>query len=109
MNSTPVEEAKDIADSSRLVPPYNPDAERPDDVYALHDIIPEVEFNAVPVNMFKSAKTQEDRLAVLPLKGSKWLKLQLSLAYAAPKPNKSTLCVFTISHFSWISYSSPLT
>ena len=79
-----VEEAKETADSTRLIPPYNVDAQRPQDVYALHDIIPEVELNALPVNAFKSAKTPQERYALLPHSRSDWVKLQLRLIYSAP-------------------------
>ncbi|KAI0354308.1 RNA polymerase I associated factor A49-like protein [Trametes cingulata] len=85
------EEAKATADSSRLVPPYNADAQNPGDVYALHDIIPEAEFNALPISAFKSAKSDKDRIALLPFSRSDWLKLQLKLIYSAPKPNKTDL------------------
>ncbi|KAI0742841.1 RNA polymerase I associated factor, A49-like protein [Daedaleopsis nitida] len=87
------EEAKATADSSRLIPPYNADAERPQDVYALNDIIPEAELNALPINAFKSAKTHEDRYGLLPFNRSDWVKLQLRLIYSAPKPNKTDLRV----------------
>ncbi|PIL25986.1 hypothetical protein GSI_11740 [Ganoderma sinense ZZ0214-1] len=85
------EEAKATADSSRLIPPYNEDAQRPQDVYALHDVIPEAEFNAIPVNAFKSAKTPQERYSLLPWSRSDWVKLQLRLIYSAPKPDKRDL------------------
>ena len=85
------EEAKATADSHRLIPPYNEDAERPQDVYSLHDIIPEAELNALPINAFKSAKTPQERYALLPYARSDWVQLQLRLVYAAPKPNKNDL------------------
>lgn len=87
------EEAKATADSSRLIPPYNEDAQRPHDVYALHDIIPEAEFNAIPVNAFKNANDMKDRYALLPWSRSDWVKLQLRLIYSAPKPDKRDLYV----------------
>ncbi|KAI0659646.1 RNA polymerase I associated factor A49-like protein [Cubamyces menziesii] len=85
------EEAKAAADSSRLIPPYNADAQSPKDVYALHDIIPEAEFNALPVSIFKASKSDKDALSHLPSNRSDWLKLQLKLIYSAPKPNKTEL------------------
>ncbi|KAI0369256.1 RNA polymerase I associated factor A49-like protein [Pilatotrama ljubarskyi] len=85
------EEAKATADSSRLIPPYNADAQTPGDVYALHDMIPEAEFNALPISAFKSAKSDRDRIALLPFNRSDWLKLQLKLVYSAPKLNKTEL------------------
>ena len=44
-----LEEAKATENSSRLIPPYDENASRPDDVYKLHDIIPEAEFNALSI------------------------------------------------------------
>lgn len=89
------DEAKATADSSRLIPPYNADAQSAKDVYALHDIIPEAEFNALPISAFKSAKSDRDRIALLPFNRSDWLKLQLKLIYSAPKANKTDLYVYT--------------
>ncbi|RDX40440.1 RNA polymerase I associated factor, A49-like protein [Polyporus arcularius HHB13444] len=92
------EEAKATADSSRLIPPYNADAQRPQDVYALHDIIPEAEYNALSIGAIKAAKTQPERLKLLPFDRSDWVKLQLRLIFAAPKPDKTELkTVFYIS------------
>ncbi|CDO68785.1 hypothetical protein BN946_scf184989.g51 [Trametes cinnabarina] len=85
------DQAKAAADSSRLIPPYNADAQSPDEVYGLHDIIPEAEFNALPVSTFKAAKSYHDRIALLPFNRSDWLKLQLKLIYSAPKANKTDL------------------
>ncbi|OSD00005.1 RNA polymerase I associated factor A49-like protein [Trametes coccinea BRFM310] len=85
------DEAKAAADSNRLIPPYHADAQSPEQVYDLHDIIPEVEFNALPVSAFKSAKSLQDRIALLPYNRSDWLKLQLKLIYSAPKANKTEL------------------
>ncbi|KAI1789709.1 RNA polymerase I associated factor, A49-like protein [Ganoderma leucocontextum] len=87
------EEAKATADSNRLIPPYNEDAQRPQDVYALHDVVPEAEFNAIPINAFKSAKTIQERYALLPWNRSDWVKLQLRLIYSAPKLDKRDLKV----------------
>ncbi|KAH9852921.1 RNA polymerase I associated factor A49-like protein [Lenzites betulinus] len=85
------DEAKATADSSRLIPPYNADAQSPKEVYALHDIIPEAEFNALPISAFKSAKSDKDRIALLPYSRSDWLRLQIKLIYSAPKANKTDL------------------
>lgn len=61
----------------------------------MHDIIPEAEFNALPISAFKSAKSDRDRIALLPFNRSDWLKLQLKLIYSAPKANKTDLHVYT--------------
>ncbi|RPD77153.1 RNA polymerase I associated factor, A49-like protein [Lentinus tigrinus ALCF2SS1-7] len=85
------EEAKATADSSRLIPPYNADAHRPQDVYALHDIIPEAEFNALSIGAIKSAKSLPDRFKLLPFDRSDWVKLQLRLIFSEGKPDKTEL------------------
>lgn len=89
---TPVtEEAKATADSSRLIPPYDESAIRPDDVYKLHDIIPEAEFNALSITSLKSAGSERERQAMLPYGRSNWVNQHLSLVYSTPKPNKTTI------------------
>ncbi|EPQ55866.1 RNA polymerase I associated factor, A49-like protein [Gloeophyllum trabeum ATCC 11539] len=85
------EEAKATADSSRLIPRYNGDAATPEDVYGLHDIIPELEWNALPISAFMAAQTQRDRVALLPYTRSTWVNQHLQLAFSAPKVNRSTL------------------
>ncbi|OBZ74745.1 DNA-directed RNA polymerase I subunit RPA49 [Grifola frondosa] len=88
-----LQQAKTSADSSRLVPPYNADAERPDDVYALHDIIPEAEFNAISIAAFKSADSNHERIALLPYKRSNWVNQHLHLLFSASKLKKTHVCV----------------
>ncbi|KAI0830235.1 RNA polymerase I associated factor A49-like protein [Trametes gibbosa] len=88
------DEAKATADSSRLIPSYNADAQSPKEVYALHDIIPEAEFNALPISAFKSAKSDKDRISLLPYNRSDWLRLQIKLIYSAPKANRRDLYIF---------------
>ncbi|KAI0759667.1 RNA polymerase I associated factor, A49-like protein [Irpex lacteus] len=85
------EEAKATADSSRLIPPYDETATRPDDVYKLHDIIPEAEFNALSITSLKSAGSERERQAMLPYGRSNWVNQHLSLVYSTPKPNKTTI------------------
>ncbi|EKM52686.1 uncharacterized protein PHACADRAFT_261280 [Phanerochaete carnosa HHB-10118-sp] len=85
------EEAKAAADSSRLIPPYNADAQRPDDVYKLHDIIPEAEFNAVQINNLKGMSSNNERVTALPYTRSNWVNQHMSLLFSTPKPNKIEL------------------
>ncbi|CCM05914.1 uncharacterized protein FIBRA_08152 [Fibroporia radiculosa] len=82
------EEAKASADSSRLIPPYNANASRPDDVYALQDIIPDAEMNALSLSALKSAKTDQERIALLPFSRSNWIKQHVHLLFSAPKLRK---------------------
>ncbi|TFK48256.1 RNA polymerase I associated factor A49-like protein [Heliocybe sulcata] len=85
------EEAQAAADSSRLIPRYQADATMPDDVYQLHDIIPELEWNALPVSVLVAAKSQGERVALLPHTRSKWVNQHLQLSFSAPKVNKTTV------------------
>ncbi|OCH90863.1 RNA polymerase I associated factor, A49-like protein [Obba rivulosa] len=85
------EEAKASADSSRLIPAYNADATRPEDVYPLHNIIPEAEFNALQVGAFRGAGSHDKRVALLPYTRSKWIEDHLFLLFEAPRLNKNNL------------------
>ncbi|EMD35139.1 hypothetical protein CERSUDRAFT_116615 [Gelatoporia subvermispora B] len=85
------EEAKASADSSRLIPAYNADATRPNDVYPLHNIIPEAELNAIQIGAFRSAGSHEKRKALLPYSRSNWINDHLFLLFEAPRLSKSNL------------------
>ncbi|KAI0092308.1 RNA polymerase I associated factor, A49-like protein [Irpex rosettiformis] len=85
------EEAKAAADSNRLIPPYDENASRPDDVYKLHDIIPEAEFNALSIAPLKSAGSNKERQAMLPYSRSNWINQHLNLVYSTPRVNKNTV------------------
>ncbi|TCD67122.1 DNA-directed RNA polymerase I subunit rpa49 [Steccherinum ochraceum] len=85
------EEMKAAADEARPIPPYDADAERPDDVYALHDIIPESEFNAISVQAITKASSDKERQQLLPYSRSEWVNYHLRLVFAGSKPNKKTL------------------
>ncbi|CAL1698160.1 unnamed protein product [Somion occarium] len=85
------EEAKAEADASRLIPPYDPDAERPQDAYPLHGIIPEPEFNALSVSELKAAPDANGRQAALPFGRSTWLRERLNLEFSTPKPKTKNL------------------
>ncbi|GBE87161.1 RNA polymerase I associated factor, A49-like protein [Sparassis latifolia] len=85
------EEAKASADSNRLIPPHDANAQRPDDVYAIHDIIPDNELNALSVSAFKAAETDLQRVALLPYSKSHWVNQHLRLLFSAPKLKKSEM------------------
>ncbi|KDQ55898.1 hypothetical protein JAAARDRAFT_180037 [Jaapia argillacea MUCL 33604] len=88
-NLPTLEEAKSKADSTRLIPPYDAEASLPTDVYALHDIIPEPEWNGLSVSAL--THSERDRTALLPFSRSKWVNQHLALLFSAPKVNKSDL------------------
>lgn len=89
-NAFITEEVVENADSARLIPKYNADAIDPGDVYALHNIIPEAEFNALTISALATAKRPE-RLPLLPYRHSKWVNQHLDLVFSAPKPNRKNL------------------
>lgn len=97
-NHLVVEEAQEAADSSRLIPPYNADANVPAEVYSLHDIIPEPEFNALSVSQLGSASSHAERARLLPFPRSNWVNQHLALVYEAPKPSKRSAYVPSSSY-----------
>ncbi|KAJ3478951.1 hypothetical protein NLI96_g9400 [Meripilus lineatus] len=85
------EEAKAIADSSRLIPPYDQGAGSPHLVYALEDIVPKAELDSISISPFKAAKTEQERRNLLPFSRSNWISHHLGLVFSAPKVNKKDL------------------
>lgn len=86
-----LEEAKAIADSSRLIPPYDQGAGSPHLVYALEDIVPKAELDSISISPFKAAKTEQERRNLLPFSRSNWISHHLGLVFSAPKVNKKDL------------------
>ncbi|KAF9451334.1 Rpa49 subunit specific to nuclear RNA polymerase I [Macrolepiota fuliginosa MF-IS2] len=73
------EEAKEIADSNRLIPPFSATATEPDDVYPLHSIIPENEWKALSVSSFDEASDNKERIALLPHSRSEWVNARMRI------------------------------
>ena len=82
------EQMDDSANAARLIPTYNADAKRPEDVYPLHNIIPELEWAALGrlLSKLKNATDDHARARLLPNARSEWLRQHLMLAYSSPKP-----------------------
>jgi DNA-directed RNA polymerase I subunit RPA49 len=91
-----VDEMKEIADSNRLIPPFDPNATIPADVYKLHDIIPEIEWKALSVSSFMAATRDSERIALLPFRRSEWINHHLKLLFKNEdeKPSKRTMYPF---------------
>ncbi|KAA1474187.1 RNA polymerase I associated factor, A49-like protein [Dentipellis sp. KUC8613] len=87
------EEAKLAADAARPIPPYNMEAEIPEDIYPLHGIIPEQEWQALDslLPQLKAASSNLARAKLLSNTRSKWVSQHLALAYAGPKPKAKTV------------------
>jgi len=81
------EKLKDVVNAARLIPAYDADAQKPEDVYPLHNIIPEQEWAALD-NLLHKLKNEPDdraRVRLLPNARSDWLRQHLMLAYSTPK------------------------
>ncbi|GLB44229.1 putative rpa49 subunit specific to nuclear rna polymerase i [Lyophyllum shimeji] len=82
------EEAKEEADKNRLIPPFDAAATDPEDVYLLHNIIPEVEWKALSVSQFDQAGSDKERVALLPFKWSNWLNKHVNAEHEEAEPQK---------------------
>ncbi|KAJ7756279.1 Rpa49 subunit specific to nuclear RNA polymerase I [Mycena metata] len=86
------EEAKDLADSNRPVPPFSLTATDPADIYPLHGIIPEPEWKALSVTAFYEAGSAYERKQILPFRGSDWVNTRIeSTMEHSDKERKRTL------------------
>ncbi|KAG1733711.1 Rpa49 subunit specific to nuclear RNA polymerase I [Suillus lakei] len=96
-------EAKANADSTRLIPQYDIDALNPSDIYPLHNVIPKPEWKALSISAYMDAGGSAERVALLPFKRSNWINDHLTLAFASPSPNKTTvkmlICISTMIAF----------
>ncbi|KAJ7146127.1 Rpa49 subunit specific to nuclear RNA polymerase I [Mycena epipterygia] len=72
-----LEEAKEVADSNRPIPPYSATATDPADVYPLHGIIPEPEWKALSVSAFYEAGGPKERKEALPFMYSQWINARV--------------------------------
>ncbi|KAJ3727338.1 Rpa49 subunit specific to nuclear RNA polymerase I [Lentinula guzmanii] len=67
------DEAKDLADSARLVPPFSATATDPGDIYSLNDIIPDAEMKALNITLIEQNLKHNDHVGMLPWKHCKWV------------------------------------
>ena len=93
------EKLEDSTNAARLIPAYNADAERPEDIYPLHNIVPEPEWAALDglLSKLKSAADDRSRVRLLPNARSDWLRQHLMLAYSSPKPKSKLVFVAVIT------------
>jgi DNA-directed RNA polymerase I subunit RPA49 len=92
---------EESANAARLIPAYNADAERPEDIYPLHHIIPEPEWATLDglLHKLKNATDDYSRARLLPNARSDWLRQNLMLAYSVPKPK---------SKVAFVSFDPPI-
>ncbi|KAJ7631990.1 Rpa49 subunit specific to nuclear RNA polymerase I [Mycena polygramma] len=93
------EEAKEMADNNRPIPPFSLEATDPSDVYPLHGIIPEPEWKALPVSAFYEAGGPYERKQLLPFKGSDWVnaRIELTMEQTDKDRKRSLKILFYIS------------
>ena len=89
------EKMEESANAARLIPAFNADAERPEDIYPLHNIVPEPEWAALDglLSKLKNAADDRSRARLLPNARSDWLRQHLMLAYSSPKPKSKIMFV----------------
>ncbi|TEB30416.1 Rpa49 subunit specific to nuclear RNA polymerase I [Coprinellus micaceus] len=88
------EEAKEFADSNRLIPTFDATATEPTDVYPLHNIVPEAEWKALSVSAFDATPNEKERFALLPFRYSTYIKQHLhtiTSSAQAPKAKRKNL------------------
>lgn len=120
MNVCYLEEAVTLADENRLIPRHNAHASSPDmartvffsssllfislslslsgdtklftesQVYALHDIVPQVELDSIDVSRML-ATPEEAKVSCLPYQRSQWINDHLASEFKSPKPHKLNL------------------
>ncbi|KAI9454084.1 RNA polymerase I associated factor A49-like protein [Russula earlei] len=100
------EKMEDLVNAARLIPAYNADAEQPEDIYPLHNIIPEPEWAAMDrlLPMLKNAADDHARARLLPNARSDWLRRHLMLAYSSPKPKAkiAKMLIYTSMMFTFL-------
>ena len=86
---------EESVNAARLIPAYDADAERPEDIYPLHNVIPELEWAALdslPPKL-KNATDDRARARLLPNARSDWIRQHLMLAYSSSKPKSKFVYV----------------
>jgi DNA-directed RNA polymerase I subunit RPA49 len=86
---------EESANATRLIPAYDADAQRPEDIYPLHNIISETEWAAIDTLLpqLKNAADDHARVRLLPNTRSDWFRQHLMLAYSSSKPKAKIVCV----------------
>lgn len=101
------EEAKEVEDTNRLIPPFSATATSLDDVYPLHDLIPEPEWKALIISPFDAAETYQERVALLPFRQSYYLHDHLkALSDPTAKSRKKNTYAILIFVFTSLTYNN---
>ncbi|KAI9593775.1 RNA polymerase I associated factor, A49-like protein [Syncephalis fuscata] len=96
-----------IQNESRPVPPFNIQAERPDDIYLLKDVVTNTELNAVPVAKILQAKSEQDYIKWLPFTASAYINERLPLAVEAKNQQQLHLLYYLACMFQFMRAIGP--
>ena len=81
---------EESVNAARLIPAYDAEAQRPEDIYPLHNVIPELEWAALDslLPKLKNATDDRARARLLPNARSDWIRQHLMLAYSSKPKSK---------------------
>ncbi|KIL57428.1 hypothetical protein M378DRAFT_87941 [Amanita muscaria Koide BX008] len=82
------EQVNDTADENKLIPPHSSTATKPEDIYPLHEIIPEVEWKLLSVGALEQTESEKARIALLPFRHSRWINDHLERLLGASGKGK---------------------
>ncbi|KAK0189600.1 RNA polymerase I associated factor, A49-like protein [Armillaria mellea] len=86
-----LQEAKEVADMNRPIPPYNATTSDPAEVYDLHDIISENEWKVIPTEILNKSTSEHEKAALLPARNSDWVYSNLKRLNLSEKGTKKKL------------------
>jgi len=86
---------EESVNAARLIPAYDAEAQRPEDIYPLHNVIPELEWAALDslLSKLKNATDDRARARLLPNARSDWIRQHLMLIYSSSKPKSKIVFV----------------
>ncbi|GBB86919.1 hypothetical protein RclHR1_13370005 [Rhizophagus clarus] len=82
-----IEEQEIMKEESNIIPIYDATTTDPSKVYKLEDIITPAEYDAIDIQALLKAKTEKDRLTLLPYSNSNYVKSRLIPSLTVRKVN----------------------
>ncbi|KAL0575093.1 DNA-directed RNA polymerase I subunit rpa49 [Marasmius crinis-equi] len=80
------EQAKQVEDSNRLIPPFDDNTSDPAEIYPLHNIVPEAEWRVIDTSKFEAAKSFKDKTVLLPSAHPTWIQGHVKVLDASTNP-----------------------
>ncbi|KAI8052538.1 RNA polymerase I associated factor, A49-like protein [Syncephalis plumigaleata] len=102
------EDIMELQNESRPVPPFDLNAQRPEDIYPLKDVVSNAELNAVPLSkILNGAKTEQDYIKWLPFTASAYINERLPLAVQAKNQQQIRLLYYLACMFQFMRAIGP--